>query len=202
MAQDQPTRSKRTIAVLSIVGGLFLVGGVAAFLLLSTIGSMYIRAFVVRSNSMCPTICERERVFANLAAYSTHPPRRGDVVIFDYLSEGNSVPYVKRVIGIPGDTISADSDGKILVNGKRFPIPPEKSVCGKPATEPDPYSEPVLFPATKVPEGSLFLVGDNLGRSFDSRYPNFSSVRVSQVRGKLLLIYWSSGSGRIGCSVR
>jgi signal peptidase I len=56
-----------------------------------------------------------------------------------------------------------------------------------------------LFETVKVPEGSLFVVGDNLDNSYDSRH--FGFVSLDKVKGKALLIYWSSNTSRIGCKL-
>ena len=199
---DQSRGLRRGMVALAILGGLSLVLGVAALLVLSNFGSANIHAFVTPSNSMCPTICEGERFFVDLAAYSTHAPARGDVIAFDYQSEGKGSLFIKRVIGIAGDTVSSDSSGEILVNGRALSLASEKSICGKPTRGPDRITEPLLFPSTTVPQGALFLVGDNLANSFDSRFPNFGAAPSDRARGKLMLIYWSPGSGRIGCSIR
>jgi signal peptidase I len=63
-------------------------------------------------------------------------------------------------------------------------------------------SASVSFRSTKVPSGQLFVIGDNLNNSFDSRINQFGSVTVGQVIGKAVLIYWSPESARIGCPVQ
>jgi signal peptidase I len=199
--QTQSQGTRRVIIGFAIVGGLLLIIGVAALLALFNLGSAEIHGFRSASNSMCPTICEGEFVFADMAAYSKRAPSRGDVILYDHpLGKGSL--YVKRVIGIPGDTISADRRGSVFVNGQPLSLPPDKSICGKPPGEVNSPTEPIRFPSTKVPEGSLFLIGDNLYNSFDSRIPGFGQAGIDRARGKMLLIYWSPGAGRIGCSVR
>jgi signal peptidase I len=153
-------------------------------------------AFKVPSSSMCPTICPGERVVADMAAYRHQSPQRGDLVILG----GESFPalFLKRVIGTPGDLVEPGPDGRILVNGKPLILP---TVCGKPFQANDPGDYPIFDP-TKVPEGALFVIGDNLANSFDSRISQFPRVVPDSVRGKPVYLYWSTGHSRIGCPTR
>jgi signal peptidase I len=93
---------------------LLLAFGIAAVLGLFNFGSANLRAFVTPSNSMCPTICEGERFFVDFAAYSVNAPARGEVIAFDYPSEGKSSLFMKRVIGTGGDAASSDRNGTIF----------------------------------------------------------------------------------------
>ncbi len=132
-----------------------------------------IAAFRVPSSSMCPTICLGERFFADMKAYDSKPPERGDLVLIQHGT--NHQIFIKRVIGIAGDIVAPGRNGTILVNGK---------------------------PLTLVPSGSYFVIGDNLGVSYDSRIPEFGPVVPADVRGKPLYLYWSPGHSRIGCPTR
>jgi len=85
------------------------------------------------------------------------------------------------------------------VNGQRFNPP---APCGTTAWLKGDLADYSMFQPTTVPEGSFFVVGDNLPDSFDSRIPEFGPVTKNMVRGKALFLYWSSGHSRIGCSLR
>jgi signal peptidase I len=151
----------------------------------------------IASRSMCPTICLGERVVVNKEAFKTGAPTRGDIIIFQFKDE--TAPFLKRVIGIEGDTVSQGPGNSILVNGK--PIP-EPQVCGRSHADSQSQSGSVEFSSTKVPAGTLFVIGDNLVNSFDSRFPEFGVVNIDHVRGKPLFVYWSSDRSRIGCTLR
>jgi hypothetical protein len=86
------------------------------------------------------------------------------------------------------------------VNGQPLVAPNYRLGCGPSGTQPSNF-EPILFDPVKVPPSSLFVVGDNLPNSFDSRTPAFGSVILRQVRGRPLFIYWSRTSSRIGCEL-
>jgi signal peptidase I len=85
------------------------------------------------------------------------------------------------------------------VNGQSISLP---EPCGHGETKNDSVSAAIHFDAVKVPQDSLFVIGDNLNNSFDSRFPEFGFVNLDQVRGKPLYLYWSLEKSRIGCPVR
>lgn len=171
---------------------------VAAFLpsLEHITGETGFATFKVPSASMCPTICLGDRFVADLHAYKSRPPERGDIILMKHPSSG--ALFTKRVIGIAGDRVDPGPGVSIFVNGQRFQAP---APCGSPASQTGDPADYSAFQPTTVPEGALFVVGDNLGNSFDSRIPEFGRVTSDMVRGKPLYLYWSSGKFRIGCNL-
>ena len=156
-------------------------------------------SFKVPSASMCPTICLGERFVADMHAYKLKPPQRGDLILMKHSSSG--ALFIKRVIGIAGDTVAPGSGGTVLVKGQLFnpPAPCGNSVSTKQNAYPTDYP---AFQSTTVSEGSFFVVGDNLANSYDSRIPEFGPVTQEMVRGKPLFLYWSPNHSRIGCYIR
>lgn len=155
-------------------------------------------AFKVPSASMCPTICLGERFVADMGAYKSGPPQRGDLILLKHKSSEGL--FIKRVIGIPGDVVAPGANGSILINGKPLTSP---EVCGiSPIQEEGPSADYPMFKSIKVPEGTFFVVGDNLGSSFDSRIPEFGAVVLDDIRGRPLFLYWSPSRSRIGCRTR
>lgn len=154
-------------------------------------------AFKVPSRSMCPTICVGDRIVVDTNTYRSRDPQRGDVVAMKHpSSEG---PFLKRIIGLPGDTLAPGPNATVLVNGQTFapPLP-----CAMPSwskVEPFDYSE---FHPTKVPDRTYFVIGDNVGDSFDSRVAQFGPVTRQMILGKPLYFYWSPTHSRIGCAIR
>jgi signal peptidase I len=154
-------------------------------------------AFVIPSASMCPTICKGERIVADRIAYKNKAPQRGDIVLvkhqlFDEL-------LIKRVVGVSGDLVEAGPDNTILVNGSPL-RPPE--ICRMNLRENDLPGNGPTFHFIKIPEGTMFLIGDNLGNSLDSRFPEFGLASFDEIRGKPLFLAWSPKFSRIGCPVR
>lgn len=110
-----------------------------------------------------------------------HPPDRGDIIVFNPpLAVPSDKPYIKRVIGLPGDTV-AIRDGSVFVNDVQLQEPyiaAGITECGAPRE---------CGPLT-VPEGDIFVLGDNRGDSSDSRV--FGPVPIDNVIGKAWITYW------------
>jgi signal peptidase I len=153
-----------------------------------------LRAFRVPSASMCPAICEHERIIAGMDAFRANSPQRGDVILFE--RDEDDTKFTKRVIGVAGDTVARGPSNTILVNHRPLTLPPP---CGENNSYDHLAAQEPPFETVKVPEGSLFVVGDNLDNSYDSRF--FGLVPLDKVRGKALLIYYSPNASRIGCRV-
>jgi len=143
-----------------------------AIILYFAIDAVFERVMVLNI-SMQPTLYEGNLVLVNKLAYKLGELQTGDVVIFhnpNFLEED----YIKRLIGKPGDVIKV-SDGKVNVNGVDLDEPYI-------AAPPDYEGEWV------VPEGSLFVLGDNRNSSSDSHSWGF--VPVEDLVGKALVVYW------------
>jgi signal peptidase I len=129
----------------------------------------------VESISMEPNLYAGDFVLVNKAIYFFNKlPKLGDVVVFRYPLNPDATPYIKRVIGLPGNEVRIDS-GKVYVNGVLL-------------------NEPYLDQGTTrggtwiVPENQLFVMGDNRANSSDSRTWGF--VPMENVIGRAELIYW------------
>ena len=181
----------------SVIGAIILVSALAP----SPAHTMHesgFRAHKIPSKSMCPTICVGDRIVADSWAYHAKAPERGDIVMFEHPS--SKALFVKRVMGLPGDFVVPGPKGAVLVNGQAF-HPPEIT-CGHfiGVTVSSGDSSP-MFKPTKVPEGTFFVVGDNLNGSLDSRFPEFGRVTLEMLRGRPLYFYWSPVRSRIACEI-
>jgi signal peptidase I len=109
-------------------------------------------------------------------------PERGDIVVLNPPSEANAdKPYIKRVIGLPGDTLEVRENG-VYINGIRLDEP---YLDGKPS--PCIENSQVCGPV-EIPEGSVYVMGDNRTNSEDSRY--FGLVPIDNIIGKAWVTYW------------
>jgi len=189
--------------------------------------AMFIRivlfeAFEIEGPSMEPTLLNGDRVvvakflyglflpFTKEAAISWGTPDVGDVVIVK--SPADDIDIVKRVIGLPGDTIEIRDD-VVWRNGRALPHR-DLGPCRLESGQEDPsgcqwvqerlggeiyrtshnlVSAPSTSPPVTVPRDHIFILGDHRDRSNDSRF--FGAVPITRVKGKALAIYWSNDGG-------
>jgi signal peptidase I len=127
----------------------------------------------VDGSSMLPTLHDGEFVLVNKMAYRMGTPTRGDIIVFRSTTEAN-LDLIKRIIGVPGDTVAVRG-GQVSVNGQ-------------PLTEVYINAAPNYSGEWHVPQGSLFVLGDNRNDSSDSHMWGY--LPEKNVIGKALLIYW------------
>lgn len=135
-----------------------------------------VESFWIPSESMVPTLDVGDRVLANKFIYRFTSPQRGDIVVFKSV-ETPDEDLIKRVVGVPGDTITVQS-GVLFVNGK-----PQK----EPYVDQQ-YPDMSFFGPLTVPPGHIFVMGDNRANSRDSRF--FGPVPDQNIVGKAFLRYW------------
>ena len=140
------------------------------------------QAFYIPSESMVPTLKKNDRIVVNKLAYRLHNPRRGDIIVFRKPPgvDDDVKDLVKRIIGLPGETIEGRSDGYVYVNGTRLKEPylPE-------GVRTDPG-----FPKITVPKDSYWVMGDNRTNSEDSRYFPEHFIKRSDIVGPVLVRIW------------
>ena len=147
---------------------------VPAVLLSLLINIFVAQAMVVQGPSMRPNLNYNHRVIVEKVTYALiHGPRRGDVVVIDM--PGESALLVKRTVALPGETVEV-LGGQVFINGRPLDEPWAIRQGG-----PD-------YPETRVPEGHIFVLGDNREQSRDSRF--FGPVPVERIRGHVALILW------------
>jgi len=171
-------------------------------ILLAIVIAFFIRTFVIQaykipSGSMKPTLLIGDHILVSKFNYGVKlpfirstlipvgSPRRGDIVVFIY-PEDRSKDFIKRLVGLPGDTVEV-RDKQILLNGQ--PWKETHGVHSDSLVIPGAVQPRDNFGPVKVPEGSLFVMGDNRDESYDSRFWGF--VDMKDVLGKALIIYWS-----------
>ena len=128
----------------------------------------------VESVSMQPTLYAGNFVVINKMSYKFSQPYRGDIIVFLYPPDPTQDPYIKRVIGLPGESVQI-KDERVYINGVRI-------------------SEPYVSLQTQhggewtVPQDALFVMGDNRNNSSDSR--SWGVVPIENVIGKAAVVYW------------
>jgi signal peptidase I len=174
-----------------------------AFVLALLIKSFLVQAFYIPSESMVPTLKVGDRVLVNKLTYRFHPPGRGDIIVFEdpnapptnrgivsgfvhWVTDGLGLTtspdkdFIKRVIGLPGDTVEIRR-GNVFINGSRM--------------GPEPYLSPIADVSCcpgqswTVPPDKLFVMGDNRTNSSDSR-TSLGFIPISKVVGRAFVIIW------------
>ena len=146
------------------------------------------KVFTVPNISMEPTIRQGEKIAGDMQPFQ---PTRGDLVIFVHAGAS----WVKRVIGVAGDVVEG-RDFKVFVNGKLLKEGYVQHTA-KPPLGPGLQMLETFGPIT-VPDGKLFVAGDNRDDSLDSRHPQFGLVATSDIKGKAVQIVESPTPERQG----
>ena len=125
--------------------------------------------------SMEPTVQIGDTMLVNTMAYKLSKPKRDDMIVFRSNDAANASLHVKRVIGLPGETIQI-SDGQILINGATYMEKkdlPSISYAGLAEQE------------IKLGDNEYFVLGDNRNNSADSRYSDIGNVKLANIVGKV-----------------
>lgn len=164
----------------------FLIDTVQTFLLVFAVFLViYVflfRPFQVSGNSMYPTFFDKQYILTNIIALKFNKPKLGDVIVFKAPPDPEK-DYIKRVIGIPGDTVSI-KNGDVYVNGKLL----NQSVFLKSSVKTYGGSFLAEDEVKTVPPESYFVIGDNRAGSSDSREWGFISVK--SIIGQSFFVYW------------
>ena len=170
---------------------------IIAVILALFIRSFIVQAFKIPSGSMLPTLQIGDHLLVNKFIYGVKipmtgtilipwkSPERDDVVVFRFPKD-RSVDYIKRVVGVAGDTIEVKNK-QLFINGEAINNP-HAHFTGNDIMKASAGPRDNMGPV-KVPEGTIFVMGDNRDNSYDSRFWGF--VDLKDVLGKAFILYWS-----------
>ena len=202
-ADDEPAEERKHRSFFAELPVLIAI----AFILALLLKTFLIQAFYIPSASMEPTLLVGDRVLVNKVLFELREPRRGEIVVFTKddpvampeenlverllrsLSSGLGVShtgekdYIKRIIGLPGETIEM-RNGVVIVDGKK--VPEALTTEGGYLAERDPND----FGPVKVPEGEFFMMGDNRQNSSDSRFPQLGTIPREAIIGRAFVTIW------------
>ncbi len=155
---------------------------VVALLVAFVVRAFVIAHFVVEGESMYSTLDTGYRVFVNKLSYRLHDPNRGDVVVLHQITGASERDLIKRVIGLPGETIEM-RNCTVLIDGKVLD---------------EPYLDPEVVTPTDcggdyvldgvIPENHVFVMGDNRGGSQDSRF--IGPINENDLVGRAFVVFW------------
>ena len=175
--KDAKRRRKRISIIKEVTSYALVI--LAAFILASITNRYLIVNARIPTGSMIPTIMEGDRIIGNRIAYINSEPRRGDIIVF-YYPDDETEKYVKRVIGLPGETVYI-ADGLVYIDGQALDESDYLTVTTAGV------SGPFI-----VPDDSYFVMGDNRNSSWDSRFWNNTFVHKDKIIAKAEFCYYPS----------
>jgi signal peptidase I len=173
--QPSPTARRRR----ALVDWVIVIG--VALLVAFLVRTFVLAHFVVDGTSMATTLHDGDRVFVNKLSYRLHDPGRGDVVVLHEINGTTDRDLIKRVIGLPGETIEM-RNCDVTIDGRHLD---------------EPYLDPrVVTPGncggdlqpTRVPQDHVFVMGDNRAGSLDSR--NLGPIADKDLVGRAFVVFW------------
>ncbi|MBE5936278.1 MAG: signal peptidase I [Lachnospiraceae bacterium] len=175
--ESQDDEPSRTQEIFKEIRSYFLIV-MAAILVAIVVNTFLLSNTRIPTGSMENTINCGDRLFGNRLAYKFEDVKRQDIIIFKF-PDNQNINYIKRVIGLPGDTVRIE-DGVVYVNDEIL--------------KEDYLKEPFQgdFGPYEVPEDSYFVMGDNRNNSNDARYWNNTYVHEDDIIAKAGIRYWPS----------
>jgi len=158
---------------------LYLIGVMCAvFLLITYVG----QRTVVSGDSMIPTLQDQDNLIVDKLTYRFSDPERFDIIVFPFKYAENRY-YIKRIIGLPGETVQIDKDGVIYINGEVL-----EENYGKEVIEADKIG--VAAEKIVLDEDEYFVLGDNRNNSSDSRVPEVGNIKRQDIIGRAWVRIW------------
>lgn len=147
-----------------------------ALLIAFLVRNYLFQPYRVQMGSMQPTLHNNDLIMVNKIVYRINPPKRGDIVVFNPPGNTSNIHYIKRVIGLPGESIEV-KNGKVFINQTEL-IEPYLSQIDTPG-----MVGPVV-----LGENEFFVLGDHRNNSMDSR--DFGAITKDHIHGKTMFVLW------------
>ena len=177
--EDPDTLSKGMSEVISLI--LYIaVALVITFLLIKYVG----QRTVVDGQSMEPTLYNNDNLIVDKISYRFKDPERFDIIVFPYQYKDDTY-YIKRIIGLPGETVQIDTEGNIYIDGEILEESYGKEIIKDPVLAAQPIT---------LGDDEYFVLGDNRNHSGDSRFADVGNVNRSQIIGRAFFRMWPISS--------
>lgn len=160
---------RETISFVIYIGIVFLL----TYLVIHYVG----QRTQVSGSSMEATLSDGDNLIVDKISYRFHDPERFDIIVFPYKYEKNTF-YIKRIIGLPGETVQIDTDGNIYIDGEIL----KESYGREVMLNPGEAKEPIT-----LKEDEYFVLGDNRNASSDSRDPSVGKILGKDIVGRAWL---------------
>ncbi|MDY2726152.1 MAG: signal peptidase I [Anaerostipes faecalis] len=171
--QQRQRREKIIQYILKFVTAVFFAFIIVRFICFS---------YTIQGDSMAPTFEKGEKHLVNRIIYQVKKPSRYDIIVFGLDDEKNKSYYVKRVVGLPGETVEV-KDGRIYINGKRTQAFSKEKIL----------SPGLASDKITLKKNQYFVIGDNYNNSEDSRSASIGNVKRENIIGKVSFKYWPWG---------
>ena len=166
---DQAEQTSPAHEILSLLLYIVIVFGIC-FLIITFVG----QRSRVSGSSMEPTLSDGDNLIVDKISYRLHDPERFDIIIFPYQYEENTY-YIKRIIGLPGETVYINDAGEIYINGTLL----KENYGLETIQNPGLASEPIT-----LGDDEYFVMGDNRNNSTDSRFASVGEIKRQDIIGK------------------
>lgn len=165
-AEKETNVVRETISFIIYIGIVFLL----TYLVIHYVG----QRTQVSGSSMEATLSDGDNLIVDKISYRFHDPERYDIIVFPYKYEKNTF-YIKRIIGLPGETVQIDGQGNIYVDGEVL----DESYGREVILDPGEAEEPIT-----LAEDEYFVLGDNRNASSDSRDPSVGKILGEDIVGR------------------
>lgn len=139
---------------------------------------------VVDGESMYSTLHDRDNLWVSKLSYHINDPERFDIVVFPHMEYGDQVYYIKRIIGLPGETVRVEPSGTIYVNNQ----PLEESYGYEKTIDSDMLGR--AYENVTLGDDEYFVMGDNRNNSEDSRFEEVGNIKRDELVGKAVFRMW------------
>lgn len=147
-----------------------------ALVLAAIVAIFFCQTIVMQESSMEPTLSVNDKMLLNKVSYKIGEPKRGDIIAYKKSLEDHASIFIKRVIGLPGETIQITEEGLILIDGEAYIEQRDLPTITNPGLAEDEIT---------LGKDEYFVLGDNRNNSEDSRFADVGNVKESYIVGKL-----------------
>ena len=144
------------------------------------INTFVVQRTMVSGDSMYPYLHNKDQLMMDKLSYRIHDPERFDIVVFPVVRDGKEEYYIKRVIGLPGETVQI-IDGYVYINGEKL----DENYGAEVMNDAGRAAEPIT-----LGDDEYFVLGDNRNRSDDSRYENVENLKREKIVGRAWVRIW------------
>ena len=144
------------------------------------INTFVVQRTMVSGESMYPYLHDKDQLMMDKISYRFHDPERFDIIVFPVMRDGKEEYYIKRVIGLPGETVQI-KDGCVYIDGQRLDEHFSEEKIQNAALA----SEPIV-----LGKDEYFVLGDNRNASEDSRFPDVGKVKRKEIIGRAWIRIW------------